>query len=238
MSAKARQYEGSLSRMIHAAGARIIGRGADGNSHRTLTFQLHGQTRTFHFASTGASYGHGFRNTQQRLKWLLAEIVPPADELVLPTVQTEHPVPATKPTRVGQLPELAPIQVRRLNKEKRRDIAYFYTSVPSRTIPEVCGKFDLTEERVIHVLMSAAGDSKSKCHRELTIRRMMSARKARERQAEAPRRTLRQLDFDARKTLGREAARLFFKGGLTAAQTAEQLNITASAAYTLAREYA
>ena len=96
MSAKTRQYDAALARLVTEAGARIVERGYDGAGHRTITIDVQRHQRTFHYACTGTSRGHGLRNHQQRLRWLLQEM------RALPPAVVEQPKPAPAPPPAAQ----------------------------------------------------------------------------------------------------------------------------------------
>ena len=170
MSLKAREYDARVARVIHDAGARIVDRGRDGSGHRTVTLCHHGQERTFHYASTGTSRGHGLRNMEQRLKWLLGGITPVATP--------EEPEPLTAIIPQAVTPVCSP-NARRIVQPKptRSEIIKHY--IATKSIDAIMAKFDLTYDQAEVILLSTSGSVRTTYERERDVRRAALARKLR-----------------------------------------------------------
>lgn len=179
MSAKARQYEAELSRIVIDSGAKIVDRGMDGAGHRTLTVGMNGHRRLFHYPSTGRMCGHGILNTKARLRRILREIPDPLPAESPPPLAAAPtkpvPVPITpKPQETtSAMPARRP---RRFSKEHRKEIAKRYLALPS--LDALLKEFKLTRAIAETMLMSGRGQAADKLRaereRERQLRRQIS----------------------------------------------------------------
>lgn len=70
-------YEIIIARVLTDAGADVVARGHNGSGHRKITFQLHGQQRTYHYPNSGHLRGSGPLNCKASLMALIRSIVVP-----------------------------------------------------------------------------------------------------------------------------------------------------------------
>lgn len=167
MSAKTRQYEAELSKIVFESGAKIVDRGKDGSGHNTITVGLNGQRRTFHFASTGTSRGHGILNTKQRLKRLIKEMPAPVEQPAVPLPETS--APEQDAYLITPSAPSAP-EKRRLSRERRKEIAKRYLAV--RSLDDLLKEFDLPRHRAENLLLSLRGQAAAKLRSEKQRERM------------------------------------------------------------------
>lgn len=167
MSAKARQYEAELSKIVLSHGARIVQRGKDGAGHNTITVGLNEHTRLFHFPSTSAG-GRNLLNSKARLKRILREIPAPVERGAVPVERIAVPLAAAAPadqtpsliTPKSEPSPLATPQSKRLTAERRKEIAKRYLALPS--LDDLMKEFDLPRARAENLLMSQRGQAADK----------------------------------------------------------------------------
>lgn len=169
MSLKAREYDAKVARVVYDAGARIVSKGHDGSGHRTVTICHHGQERTFHYPSTGTSHGHGLRNMQQRLKWLIDEIKP------LPVVETKEAAAQPAVPRHAELPATTLTKKNPRPKASRSEIRKRY--IEAGSIDTIMQEFNLTFEQAEVILLSTAGAIRTAYEKERNKNRAAMARK-------------------------------------------------------------
>lgn len=169
MSAKSREYETMVTRVVTDAGATIIDRGTDGAGHRKITFRHHDQERTFHYPCSGRSRGHGIKNTEQRLKWLLNGIQPGTST---PSVQV-FPPPVVLARVAADTAKASRIK---LTKERRSEIVKRY-SMTGVTIDTIMGEFSLSHTTAETLLLATLGAVRSKYIKERNLRRAQAARR-------------------------------------------------------------
>lgn len=169
MSLKAREYDARVARVVYDAGARIVSKGHDGSGHRTVTICHHGQERTFHYPSTGASRGHGLRNMQQRLKWLIDEIKP------LPVIETKEAAAQPVEPQHAELPSTTTTKKNPRPKVSRSEIRKRYAEAGS--IDTITQEFNLTFEQAEVILLSTAGAIRTAYEKERNKNRAALARK-------------------------------------------------------------
>jgi AraC-like DNA-binding protein len=174
VSQKSREYDARVAQTISEVGAEIVGRARDGGGHHMITLRHHGQERTFHYACTGTSRGHGIRNMQQRLRWLLndipkpqfPEMPEPAPELQLPVVTPPAPPAADQPAKP------------RLTKQRRSEIVKRYAMV-GVTIDTIMAEFHLSHKTAETLLLATEGAVRTKYERERHNKRAADARRIR-----------------------------------------------------------
>ena len=160
-----------VTRVVTDAGATIIDRGTDGAGHRKITFRHHDQERTFHYPCTGRSRGHGIKNTEQRLKWLLNGIQPAQSRSFPPPVQVFPP-----PVVLGRVAADAAKASRiKLTKERRSQIVKRY-SMTGVTIDTIMREFSLSHTTAETLLLATLGAVRSKYIKERNLRRAQAAR--------------------------------------------------------------
>ena len=162
MSAKTREYDAAVARVITDAGGQLLERGMDGSGHRMVRLRHHDQERTFHYAATGTSRGTGLRNMKQRLKWLLAGI-PPAPPRPANVEQFVETPPAIVVQPAPRQP--TPPSSKRLTKARRSAIIKRYLN-PTVTAAMIEAEFDLSNKTVEILLMATAGAVRTKYERE------------------------------------------------------------------------
>jgi transposase-like protein len=188
MGAKAREYDAMIARVVNDAGASIVERGTDGRNHRKVVVRLHDQERTFHYPCSGASHGHGLRNTKQRLRWLLLELkttIAPVKPLV--RASQVFPPPAVIERTAFGASEPTPRRTK-LTREKRSEIVKRY-SMRGVTIDTIIAEFSLARTTIENLLLATKGSIRSKFEKERNLMRAHSARPAktaRQDTAEAP----------------------------------------------------
>lgn len=177
MGAKAREYDAMIARVVYDAGASIVERGTDGRGHRKVVISHNGQQRSFHYPCSGASLGHGIRNTRQRLRWLLSELAS-SSEPPKPLVRESQvfPPPAVIERLAFESSEGLPRRTK-LTREKRGEIAKRYGMI-GVTIETIINEFSLSRPTVENLLLATKGSIRSKYEKERNLLRAQAARQS------------------------------------------------------------
>jgi len=177
VGAKAREYDAMIARVVYDAGASIVERGTDGRGHRKVVISHNGQQRSFHYPCSGASLGHGIRNTRQRLRWLLNELAS-STEPPKPLVRESQvfPPPAVIERLAFESHEGLPRRTK-LTREKRSEIAKRYGMI-GVTIDTIINEFSLSRPTVENLLLATKGSIRSKYEKERNLLRAQAARQA------------------------------------------------------------
>lgn len=77
MGRKMNEYETMVVREIELAGGRVLRKGVDGQSHRTLTFSIGSKELTYHYPSSGHTNGCALKNARAGLRRLIKTMVEP-----------------------------------------------------------------------------------------------------------------------------------------------------------------